>query len=60
MIQLRNVSDAFSGDVVIKNSSEADINITWTNKNEIAMLEGNLKTHLFNIVYSDSGIMKNL
>ena len=55
IIRLRNTSKAFLGTMEFKETSDEEINILWTNGDEYAQLEGNLKTHDFSIRYSDLG-----
>jgi sucrose phosphorylase len=55
IIRLRNTSKAFLGTVDFKETMDEDINILWTNGADYAQLEGNLKTHLFSIRYSENG-----
>ncbi|NNM23583.1 MAG: glycosidase [Flavobacteriaceae bacterium] len=59
MIRLRNTSNAFSGDVTFRETSEERIDILWTNESDFAHLEANLKTHLFTIRYSENGEEKS-
>ena len=55
IIRLRNTSKAFQGTVVFNETSEEQINITWTKDGEFAELDANLKTHDFSIRYSEDG-----
>lgn len=59
IIRLRNTSVAFTGDVTFRETSEERIDIIWTNEDNFAHLEANLKTHLFTIRYSENGEEKS-
>jgi sucrose phosphorylase len=58
IIRLRNTSKAFQGNVAVKESSENELNIVWTNHKHTAEFKGNFITYNFEIKYSDSGINK--
>ncbi|KAA1246632.1 glycosidase [Aquimarina sp. RZ0] len=56
IIRLRNTSKAFSGSIMINDTSDEEINIKWINQDEIAHLTANLKTYHFKINYTKAGI----
>lgn len=60
IIQLRNTLKTFSGTLEIKETTDEEINMIWTNDGEFAQLVANLKTHDFSIQYSELGEVKNL
>jgi len=60
LIRLRNTSKAFLGTVEFQETMVDELNIIWTNENETAQLEANLKTHEFSIRYTEFGTEQNL
>ena len=56
LIRLRNTSKAFSGSIRINETSDNEIDIKWTNQDEVAHLTANLKTCSFKINYKKNGI----
>lgn len=60
IIRLRNTSKAFEGTVSFAETTEEQIDISWTNAGEYAQLKANLITHELSIHYSDMGEEKIL
>jgi len=60
LIRLRNTSNAFSGTVIIHETSENEINMEWINQKDRAQLKANLKTHEFTINYTQKGLTKTI
>lgn len=60
IIRLRNTSKAFEGTVSFAETTEEQIDISWTNAGEYAQLKANLITHDLSIHYSDMGEEKIL
>jgi sucrose phosphorylase len=58
IMQLRNTSKAFDGDIKINDTSKNEIDILWKNGNTFAHLKANVKTYRFSIYYSEFGINK--
>ncbi|WP_341220323.1 glycosidase [Polaribacter atrinae] len=60
IMRLRNTSKAFKGTININESSENELNITWSTKKDFAQLKANLKTYSFSITYSENNTTKTL
>jgi len=60
LIKFRNTSKAFSGNLIINETSQNEIDVVWKNNNNMAKLKVNLQTHTFKIVYSEKGIIKEM
>ena len=60
IMRLRNTSKAFLGKIVINDSKENQLNITWNNNKEFAQLKANLSTLSFTINFSQNNIIKKL
>ncbi|PWG05758.1 alpha-amylase family protein [Polaribacter aquimarinus] len=60
IMRLRNTSKAFLGKIVINDSKENQLNITWNNNKEFAQLKANLSTLSFTINFSENNIIKKL
>ena len=60
IMQLRNTSKAFLGDLKINESTENTIDIAWSNNRHVAQLRANLQTYDFNIVYTEEGESKTI
>lgn len=56
LIRLRNTSKAFLGSLEINDSLESEINVTWTNRKDVAQLQANLKTFRFTVTLSEEGL----
>ena len=55
LIQLRNTHKAFLGTVEVVDTTADEINIKWTNHQEIAHFKANLKSLSFSIDYTEEG-----
>lgn len=60
LMRLRNTLNAFSGTVHVENSTENELEITWTCGTDFARLKANLTTAEFFIEYSELGTLKKL
>ncbi|WGH76100.1 glycosidase [Tenacibaculum tangerinum] len=60
IMRLRNTSRAFTGIITIGNTSEEEMDISWTFNNEFAQLKANLRTCSFTINYTESGELKTM
>ena len=58
MMRLRNTSKAFLGQLSILETSDAKINMEWSNQNEKAHLIADLKSHRFTIQHTQNGVVK--
>jgi sucrose phosphorylase len=56
ILQLRNTSKAFSGNVLIADSKENEVIIHWSNQFEWAELRADLQTQFFTIAYTEKGV----
>ena len=55
LLNLRNTSKAFSGNLTINETSDSKIDLLWVNNNEFAHLVADLNSLHFSIEYSDEG-----
>tara|TARA_R110000868_G_scaffold108065_1_gene295347 strand:+ start:75515 stop:77263 length:1749 start_codon:yes stop_codon:yes gene_type:complete len=60
IIRLRNTSKAFLGSVIIKETSESELNILWTNVKDTAHLIADLKTLTFTITHTLNDVTKTM
>lgn len=60
LIKLRNTSKAFSGTAKINQSSDSEIDISWTNLNDKAHFIANLKTREFSITITQDKLVKTI
>lgn len=54
LIRLRNTSKAFSGQILIHETPENELAITWKNANDIAKLTANLNTYSFQVELTEN------
>ena len=55
LIRLRNTSSVFSGKMTINDSGNHELNISWSNNGDMAILVANLKTLSFKVSYTQEG-----
>ncbi|MDP5230465.1 MAG: glycosidase, partial [Cellulophaga sp.] len=55
LLKLRNTSKAFLGKIIIHDSPENEVTISWVNGLEVAKLQANLNTYKFSVIYTASG-----
>lgn len=60
IMQLRNTSNAFSGQVEINDTVDSIIDIKWVNGSTIAHLKANLKTKGFTIDHTKNGLTSTI
>ena len=60
IMQLRNTSNAFLGNIKINNSNENELDIIWENGEEFAQLKANLSTYNFVIFFSENEVTKKM
>ncbi len=60
IMRLRNTLKAFLGTINIKESTDNELDITWSSGDDFAQLTANLITYSFSITYSENNITKTL
>ncbi len=60
IINLRNTSKAFIGNVKINDTADNELDIQWVNNNDRAHLKVNLQTYSFTINYTENGISETM
>ena len=60
LLRLRNTHPAFDGEPFISDTPENRLLMTWTHGEESAVLDADLRTHGFDIRYTENGQNRNL
>ena len=60
IMRLRNTAKAFSGEIKINKTTDSELDILWTNKNDFAHLKANLKNYSFTIENMENGRLNTM
>jgi sucrose phosphorylase len=60
LIKIRNTSNAFNGNITIKESSSNQLKIHWQHEADFATLESDLKTFKFSVTYTEDEQIKSM